>query len=290
MKNLRRRFERFCLKNRSRGIPNLMFVLAIANVIVYVLTMIDPSRVVYSWLRFQPTLILQGQVWRLFTYLLTYLCDTAGSGLLLGVVSLYCYTQFGKLLEQQWGTCRFNLYYFCGVLLCDIAALVLGMPLSSGSLNLSLFLAIATLIPEARVLLFFIIPIKMKYMAWVYLGITALELITTITHFGFGSMLWLVSIVPLLNYFVFFGSDVLNLLPAVRYRPRPKPAAPKQKPSADWAASYQSKSGERAYRHKCTVCGRTDTEYPALEFRYCSRCSGYHCYCMDHINNHTHIE
>ncbi|MBQ1264630.1 MAG: rhomboid family intramembrane serine protease, partial [Oscillospiraceae bacterium] len=225
MNELRRRFERFCLKNRNRGIPNLMFVLAIANIIVYLLTAIDPSRTVLSWLRFHPTLILQGQVWRLFTYLFTYLCDATGSNLLLGLVSLYCYTQFGKLLEQQWGSFRFNLYYFCGVLLCDIAALILSMPLSAASLNLSLFLAIATLIPEAQVLLFFIIPIKMKYMAWVYLGITALELISSISIGGFFSMMWLIPIVPLLNYFLFFGGDVLNLFPSVRYRPRPKSAA-----------------------------------------------------------------
>jgi hypothetical protein len=43
------------------------------------------------------------------------------------------------------------------------------------------------------------------------------------------------------------------------------------------------------YRHKCAVCGRTDIEYPDLEFRYCSRCNGYHCFCIDHINNHIHF-
>ena len=44
------------------------------------------------------------------------------------------------------------------------------------------------------------------------------------------------------------------------------------------------------YTHKCTVCGRTDVTNPELEFRYCSRCNGYHCYCEDHISNHTHIQ
>ena len=66
-----------------------------------------------------------------------------------------------------------------------------------------------------------------------------------------------------------------------------KPAAAPGNPN--WAANYRSKSGEKPYRHKCTVCGRTDTQYPDLEFRYCSRCAGYHCYCIDHINNHVHI-
>ena len=61
------------------------------------------------------------------------------------------------------------------------------------------------------------------------------------------------------------------------------------RPNANWAGSYHSKTGEKPYRHKCTVCGRTDMDYPNLEFRYCSKCNGYYCYCIDHINNHFHI-
>ena len=61
-------------------------------------------------------------------------------------------------------------------------------------------------------------------------------------------------------------------------------------PNPDWAKNYRSSTGERPYRHKCTVCGRTDTDYPNLEFRYCSKCKGYCCYCIDHINNHVHIQ
>ena len=55
------------------------------------------------------------------------------------------------------------------------------------------------------------------------------------------------------------------------------------------AAAQQRKEKAQGYRHKCEVCGRTDTDYPDLQFRYCSRCVGYHCYCEDHIFNHTHI-
>jgi len=137
------------------------------------------------------------------------------------------------------------------------------------------------------------IPVKMKYMAWVYLGFTALNVILLLPA-GLFSFYWLMPLVPLLNYFLFFGSDIQNLFPdSWRYR-RPKQhktAYPSgAKPNANWAAGYQSKTGERPYRHKCTVCGRTDTDYPNLEFRYCSKCNGYYCYCMDHINNHTHIQ
>ena len=153
MKDLRKNFERFCLKNRNRGIPNLMLVIAIGNLIAYALSVIDPSKVVYRFLCFSSSKILQGQVWRLFTYVFTYLLDVSGGYLLLAVVSLFCYYQFGKMLENYWGTCRFNLYYLTGVLLTDLAGLLLGYSVTSTDLNLSLFLAIATLAPDTRVLL-----------------------------------------------------------------------------------------------------------------------------------------
>ena len=287
MKDLRKKFERFCLKNRNRGIPNLMLVIAIGNLIAYALSVIDPSKVVYRFLCFSSSKILQGQVWRLFTYVFTYLLDVSGGYLLLAVVSLFCYYQFGKMLENYWGTCRFNLYYLTGVLLTDLAGLLLGYSVTSTDLNLSLFLAIATLAPDTRVLLMMFIPVKMKYMAWVYLGFTALNVILLLPA-GLFSFYWLMPLVPLLNYFLFFGSDIRNVFTTSPRRKAPR--QPHARPNPNWANGYQSKTGERPYRHKCTVCGRTDTEYPNLEFRYCSKCKGYYCYCIDHINNHVHIQ
>ena len=290
MKDLRRRFERFCLKNRGKGIPNLMLVIAIGNLVVYVLSRVDPSNIVYSYLCFSRSAILRGQVWRLFTYVFTYLNDTAGIYLFLTVVSLFCYYQFGKILESYWGPFRFNLYYLTGLLLTDLAALLLGSGADAAALNLSLFLAVATIAPEARVLLLFFIPLKMKYMAWVYLGGTVLSVFLYLRIAPFLSFYWLLPIVPLLNYLLFFGSDVKNILPdALRYRQRKNYRTTGTRPNANWAGSYHSKTGEKPYRHKCTVCGRTDTDYPNLEFRYCSKCNGYYCYCIDHINNHVHI-
>ena len=221
MKDLRRRFERFCLKNRGKGIPNLMLVIAIGNLVVYVLSRVDPSNIVYSYLCFSRSAILRGQVWRLFTYVFTYLNDTAGIYLFLAVVSLFCYYQFGKILESYWGPFRFNLYYLTGLLLTDLAALLLGSGADAAALNLSLFLAVATIAPEARVLLLFFIPLKMKYMAWVYLGGTVLSMFLYLRIAPFLSFYWLLPIVPLLNYLLFFGSDVKNILPdALRYRQR----------------------------------------------------------------------
>ena len=288
MKDLRRRFDRFCLKNRNSGIRNLMLVLAIGNLAVYVLSAIDPSNVVYSALCFSRSQILRGQVWRLFTYVFTYMAESGTGYMFFALVALFCCFQFGRMLESYWGTLRFNLYYLTGIVLTDIAALLLGYPASSGPLYYSLFLAVATIAPEARVLLMFFIPIKFKYMALVYIAMTALNVVRYLLAFGFLSFVWLMPLVPLANYFLFFGSGISVLFPQ-SWRAR-APRKPRPKPTADWASSYQSRTGERPYRHKCTVCGRTDTEYPNLEFRYCSKCNGYYCYCIDHINNHVHIQ
>ena len=293
MESFRKSMERFFLKNRNKGIPNLMMYIGIANVAVYLLSVIDPSNVVYYALRFSPSAILHGQVWRLVTYLLTYMVDiSSGSvvGPLLGLVSLFCYYQFGRILESCWGSFRFNMYYLTGLVLTDIAALALGAGVSSSALNLSLFLAVATIEPDAKVLIMFIIPIRFRYLAWFYLAFEALDVVLSLLSGGFLSFWWILPLMPLANYFLFFGREIQNLFPQSRRYRQSSPKQSRARPNPNWASSYQSRSGERPYRHKCTVCGRTDTEYPNLEFRYCSKCKGYYCYCIDHINNHTHIQ
>ena len=282
MKNLRRDFERFCYRHRYKGISNLMLYIAIGTAIVYLFTLIDPSNLLTYALRFDRSAILSGQVWRLFTYIFV----PNDSNVFFLAISLYFYYYIGKSIENQWGPFRFNLFYLCGVIITDLAALILGVNASTGSLNLSLILAFATMYPENRVLLFYIIPIKMKYLAWFYFVVTIIGLLQ-------GNLF---SVFALLNYFLFFGSDILHVLPDFlqpRGRGRKKPfgdfGRKQQKPNPNWAKDYRSKTGEQPYGHKCTVCGKTDTQYPNLEFRYCSRCNGYYCYCLDHINDHAHI-
>lgn len=289
MNNLRKRFDRWCAKNRNMGIRNLMLIIAIGNLVIYFLSSIDPSGVVYNWLYFSRSAILRGQVWRLFTYVFTYLLDTTGISFFLAAVSLFCYYQFGKIIESIWGPFRFNLYYLAGVILNDIFAMFFGWPCTATHLNLSLFLAFATLIPESNVLLFFVIPLKAKWLAWVYLGFTVYNVIQLL---GLGPLyfLWLMPIVPLLNYFLFFGKNVRNVLPDFLKSGKVRTGASRSKPNKSWTSSYQQKNAQPTYRHKCTVCGRTDAEYPDLEFRYCSKCNGFYCYCIDHINNHAHIQ
>ena len=280
LKNFRRDFERFCYRHQSKGIPNLMLYIAIGTAIMYLFTVIDPSGRLYDFMRFDRMAILHGQVWRLLTYIIL----PSDRNVLFLAISLYFYFYIGKMMESRWGTFRFNLFYFSGVLIMDIAALLLGVNAHSSAMNLSLLLAFATMFPEARVLLFYIIPIKMKYLAWFYFAVLIYG------FFVYPLFYSLYTLAALLNYFLFFGSDILHVLPDFMQVHR-NSSFKKQKPNPNWANQYKAKPKEQpAYHHKCTVCGRTDVSNPELEFRYCSRCNGYYCYCMDHINNHAHIQ
>ena len=288
MSELRRRFERFCFKNRDKGIPNLMLYISLGAGLVYLFTMATQNSVLYYYLMFDRELILQGQVWRLISYPLTY---NAGN-LLLTAVSLLCYYSLGRAMENIWGTFRFNLFYLSGILMMDIYCMIFGGYADVYYLNLSLFLSYATMFPNAQFLLFFIIPVKAWIFALLDLVLVLIGLLTDSFPYN------LFSVISIANYFLFFGKDVLNVIPmswranASRlFKKRPKQQKAKVVPFPN-AGSYEATTAsvKAPYTHRCTVCGRTDVSNPELEFRYCSRCQGYHCYCIDHINNHTHME
>ena len=300
MGNLKRNANRFLFKHRSKGIPNLMLYIGIGNLVVFLISLFNQN--IGELLRFDAARILSGQVWRLVTYPFTMI--SARSFLLFELIALYFYYWIGKVLENAWGTLKLNLYYFSGLLLMDLAGILLyvfaslPMAVSASYINMSLFLAVATLIPDQKVFLFMIIPIKMRWLALVDIALTAYGIFDAVrTYAAFGGV-WLMLIVfgtapliALLNYFLFFGRDVKNLfVPRRTYQQPPKHPEPKAAPNPNWANNYRGPSGQRPYRHKCTVCGRTDTDCPDLEFRYCSKCAGYFCYCIDHINNHTHVQ
>ena len=169
--------------------------------------------------------------------------------------------------------------------------MIFGCVASATYLNLSLFLSYATLFPNAQFLLLFIIPVKAWIFALFDLAIVLLDLFTLPFPYN------LFSVISLANYFLFFGKDVLNVVPMswrvnARRLFRKAPTQKKAKVIQFDAGSYEAtKAAPKApYTHRCTVCGRTDVSNPELEFRYCSRCKGYYCYCQDHINNHVHIQ
>ena len=288
MKNLRRQFELFCYKNRTKGIPNLMLYIVLGTAVVYVMSRIAGNTFLYYLLCFDRTAILHGQLWRLITYPLTY---SAGN-LLLTAVVLFCYYSLGRAMENIWGTLRFNLYYLSGVVMMDIYCMIFGGTADVAYLNMSLFLAYATLFPSATFLLFFIIPVK----AWLFALIDLALVLVGLFSYPFPYNLF--SVISLANYFLFFGKDVLNVIPmswranAARLFRKKPPVQKKAKVIRFDAGSYEASQAtvKAPYTHKCTVCGRTDVSNPELEFRYCSKCRGYYCYCQEHINNHTHIQ
>ena len=289
MKNLRKNFEIFCFKHRDKGIPNLMLYLCVGTALVYLVSMITDSWVLYDWLCFDRELILKGQVWRLFTYpLLTY-----RSNILLQLLYLVCYYSLGRAMEGVWGTLRFNLFYLTGVVMMDIYCMIFGGMADVYYLNLSLFLGYATMYPDSHFLLFFIIPVK----AWVFALFDLVLVLFGLFSYPFPENLF--SVISLANYFLFFGKDVLNVIPmswranARRlFKKKPKQSGGSKVVNFHAAGSYEASTAKpkEPYTHRCRICGRTDISNPELEFRYCSRCNGYHCYCEDHINHHSHVE
>ena len=287
MNQLRKRFERFCFKHRNKGIPNLMLYIVLGSALVNILSLVDQTDTLYYVLCFDRQAILQGQVWRLITYPLTF----SGGYILLTAIALVCYYSLGKAMENLWGTLRFNLFYFTGVVLMDIYCMIFGGMADVTYLNMSLFLAYATLYPDAQFLFLYIIPVKARIFALIDLALVLYSLL--VYPFPYN----LFPAVALANYFLFFGKDVLNVLPVswranARRLFRKKPVQKTGTIPFPTAGSYQASTAQvkAPYTHRCTVCSRTDVSNPELEFRYCSRCSGYHCYCQDHINNHTHIQ
>ena len=288
MKDLRRRFERFCFKNRDKGIPNLMLYISLGAGLVYLFSMATGNDILYYYLMFDRELILQGQIWRLISYPLTY----SGGNIFFTFVTLLCYYSLGQAMENIWGTFRFNLFYLSGVVMMDVYCMIFGGYADVYYLNLSLFLSYATMFPNAQFLLFFIIPVK----AWIFALLDLVLVLMGLVSYPFPHNLF--SVISLANYFLFFGKDVLNVIPmswranaARLFRKKPKQQKAKVVPFPK-AGSYEATtvSVKAPYTHRCTICGRTDVTNPELEFRYCSRCQGYHCYCEDHISNHTHVE
>ena len=180
LKALNRAIDRFCYKHPRFGLPNLMLYIVIGNVAMYILGMMDTTGTLTAFLLFDPQLILRGQVWRLITFLFL----PSSGNIFFFAISLYFYYFIGRALEQQWGSAKFSCYYLFTTLITILFGFIVwlcGRPvfLSATYMNLSMFFAFAILYPDARVLLFFIIPIKMKILGLIALAFYVFEIITT---------------------------------------------------------------------------------------------------------------
>lgn len=257
---LERKFGRFAVKNL------MMYIVGITG-IVYALSYFDRSGLVINRLMLIPELVLRGEVWRLITYIFI----PPETTIIWILFVLYFYYMVGTALEHEWGSFRFNLFYFTGMLGTTIAAFITGYGATSLYLNLSLFLAFARLYPDFELLLFMIIPVKIKYLAmlnWAYI-------IFTVLAGDISSKL--VAVVSILNYFLFFGKDIVT-----RTRSNRQVYSNRRRFRAEIPRDFTI--------HRCTTCGKTEKTDPDMDFRYCPECEGDYEYCMDHVRNHEHIK
>ena len=279
MKKLCLAIDRFCARHPNFGIPGLMRYVVASNIIFYILQMFANGTL--SFLELDPAAVLQGEVWRIFTYaLLPY---DGGFFLLL---SLLFYYWVGNSLERLWGSAKFTIYYFSGILLTALAVLIVylvdGIPLQMAGVpyvNSALFFAYAIYNGDATIYFMMLIPIKVKWLAWIEGGLYVFMIFQylAIGLYGYAAM----PVIALMNLFVFFS-------PLIHRRAQVEKAH-YRKDAIQFRKAVKEQQKQRGYHHKCTVCGKTDTDHPNLQFRYCSKCSGYHCYCEEHIFNHTHF-
>ena len=177
-------------------IPELMKYLCLGMLGVFVLDFLPFGVSASSLLYFDRALILRGQFWRLFTFVFL----PPESSLFFILFALYFYYMLGTMLENRWGSRKFNLYYLIGVLGNIAAGFITGYA-TNVYLNMTLFLAIAVLYGEMQINLFMVLPIKMKYIAWV-------DAALLIYSFLVGSWMTKVSLVlSLLPFFLFFGKN-----------------------------------------------------------------------------------
>ena len=290
MRKLSDAIDRFCLNHPRFGIPNLMRYVVFITAAVFLLDAFSDNAA-SAMLYFDADAILHGELWRLVTWLFIPEYDK----MIWMVVGMFFYYFIGTSIEEYWGTAKFTLFYLCGaaltVLFGFLSLLWTPFPIVTNSyLNNILFLAFATLYPDAMLRVYFVLPIRAKWLALLYVFLTFYDIIlmnTVMVNLLLPSLLpglvavWLV-------YAVFFWDLIRDFLANIGFLTKHQRSHQTiQFKSA--VRQQKKKEAEQGYRHKCAVCGRTDTEYPDLEFRYCSRCAGYHCFCQDHIFDHVHF-
>ena len=277
---LERKFGRF-------GVENLTMYVIICYVVGYFLAYFNPS--LLSLLSLEPALILRGQIWRIITWVIY---PPSMSNVLWFVIAIvFFYYPIGTSLERTWGSFRYTLYIFSGILFSVIGAFILyfitgaygiGSLFNTYYISLSVFLAYALSYPDMQILLWFVIPIKMKWMAIVY-GVMVLY--DMITYLRMGLWVYVVPIIASLLNFVLFFFSTRNMK---RYNPKEVHRRREFKKAV--AQSRVNPATGGITKHKCAICGRTEKDDPNLEFRFCSKCNGNYEYCQDHLFTHQHVK
>ena len=245
------------------AIPNLTMYLVGGQGTVLLLGMAAPGFLMSILLL--PDAVLSGQWWRLLTFIFT----PPGGNPIFAIFALYMLYFMGNALEAHWGTFRYNLYVLIGFVVTIAAAFVFPHSVATNTyITGSVFLAFAQLFPEFQILIFFILPVRIKWLA----------LLTWVFYFyeflvgdWAGRLLIMASVA---NFFAFFGKDIFYRM---RYGHQ------KMKTQAT-AIVKRSKAN-----HTCTSCGLTEKTHPTMDFRYCTKCDPPVEYCEEHLRSHEHI-
>lgn len=236
------------------GTPGLLKAIVLLNALTFVLITADPAYA--DVLSLDPAKIMQGEVWRLVTYI--FVPETRSVFWILFALLFLWF--LSTTLEDIWGPLRLNVFYLLGMAGCTAAAFFFGGGPANTFLNLSLFFAFATVAPDYEVFLFFIARVKIKYIAWVMAGIFGLQLLVLPLS---AKMAMAAS---LANYLLFFGPAFVR----GRWTAR-----------RDAERLQRFKSGENETTlHRCAQCGRTEASNPDLDFRVAG--SGEE-FCAEHL-------
>lgn len=285
------------------AIPNLTTILIGCYVVGYILNIVSPT--LLNYLRLDPYAILHGQIWRIVTWVISP-PSTVGSSMDIFFVAimLFFYYSLGTSLERIWGTWKYNVYLFTGMLLTvagsflcfgiySVMLSATGSELSSylpvisslGALqistyyiNMSIFLAYALTFPNAQVLLMFLIPVKVKWLGIIY-GV--MLLIQMVEFLYMGTIYWLsvgAIAASLISFFLFWMCN----------RRRVHLGAKQRKRRAEFKQDIRR--NPKITKHKCAICGQTEDSNPGLEFRFCSKCNGNYEYCQQHLFTHEHVK
>jgi hypothetical protein len=245
------------------AIPNVSLYLVIGQVFVLGAAMF--GRLDANICVFTPELVREGEWWRLITF---WFLPPPTSPLFIAF-AWYLFWMMGSALEGYWGAFRYNVFLLVGAMLTiGVAFFTPLAPATNAFVAGSVFLAFARLNPDFEMMIFFILPVKIKWLALLtWVGYTVGFILG-----GWSTRLQILASVG--NYLLFFGADIMLSMRQGRRR--------MARQAQEFVEASQA-------RHTCHVCGKTDRSHPQLDFRYCSKCAGDQCYCPEHIKDHAHV-
>lgn len=240
------------LERRMGGLsfPGFLRYYAILHALVYVLQLVRPD--IGMLLEFDRGRIFAGEIWRVVTFLFSS-SGFAGIGVI-GAVFFYFMVMIAFMmsdaLEGAWGVFRTSMFYYCGILGLVVANFLFPNAMMGSGFLLygSAFFAFATLFPRVEFLMFFILPVQVRFLAWIQAAFLVMGVLSNWIMLPFFLLAYA-------NYLIWAG------VPALRGTARVIESAQRRK------RFNAAKEPEHVAFHTCGVCGRTDASDPELEFR-----------------------